>query len=68
MEAAAEAKRHADQQSACDELTCVIHDVKSPVFELGDWQYPPDHRLIADNQNERDDQTVPVRKRGVSAS
>lgn len=36
VEAAAEAKRHTDQQRACDELTCVIHDVKSPVFELGD--------------------------------
>jgi hypothetical protein len=35
METAAEAKRHTDQQRACDELTCVIHDVKSPVFELG---------------------------------
>ena len=40
MEAATEAERDADQQSACDELTCVIHDVKSPVFELGDWVIP----------------------------
>jgi hypothetical protein len=30
MEAAAEAKHYADQQSACDELACVIHYVKSP--------------------------------------
>ena len=36
VEAAAEAKRHTGQQRACDELTCIIHDVKSPVFELGD--------------------------------
>jgi hypothetical protein len=33
MEAAAGAKRYADQQSACDDLTSVIHDVKFLVFD-----------------------------------
>ena len=65
MEAAAEAKHYADQQSACDELACVIHDVKSPCLNSALGQKPPDHRLIADNQTRETTKRFRSDTRGV---